>query len=254
MFEDRTPIWPQGKKKARPEAYPWRVEAEPVLVLPRIGFVPAEELATKLEHVRKWPPDHWHLAFQGQLRTIGDADARLLRRALEVADRRGRRVTDEGTELVHERHFTREEANALLPQLTALLGQLREAEGRAHRHRGSRGALRGGADQRRRRGGAPGGGGLPRGEAAARHDRAVGDRAARHRPGADRLPRACWTAARSISAGSSARTRSATGMTSRAVTVAASRSTDLGSSRPQAAHRSPRSGSETSDRRGSAPR
>ena len=37
-------------------------------------------------------------------------------------------MTDEGTELVHERHFTREEANALLPQLTALLGQLREAK------------------------------------------------------------------------------------------------------------------------------
>jgi hypothetical protein len=37
-------------------------------------------------------------------------------------------VTDEGTELVHERHFTQEEANALLPQLTALLTQLREAK------------------------------------------------------------------------------------------------------------------------------
>ena len=37
-------------------------------------------------------------------------------------------MTDEGTELVHERHFTREEADALLPQLTALLGQLQEAK------------------------------------------------------------------------------------------------------------------------------
>ncbi|HEY6654001.1 MAG TPA: DUF2203 domain-containing protein [Solirubrobacterales bacterium] len=37
-------------------------------------------------------------------------------------------MTDEGTELVHERHFSREEANALLPQLTALLGQLQEAK------------------------------------------------------------------------------------------------------------------------------
>jgi hypothetical protein len=37
-------------------------------------------------------------------------------------------VTDEGTELVHGRHFTREEANALLPQLTTLLTQLREAK------------------------------------------------------------------------------------------------------------------------------
>ncbi|HEY7266231.1 MAG TPA: EVE domain-containing protein [Solirubrobacterales bacterium] len=81
MFEDRTPIWPQGKKK-KPEPYPWRVEAEPVLVLREEDFVPAEELVTDLEHIRKWPPDHWHLAFQGQLRTIGEADARLLRERL----------------------------------------------------------------------------------------------------------------------------------------------------------------------------
>jgi hypothetical protein len=37
-------------------------------------------------------------------------------------------VTDEGTELVHERHFTREEANALLPQLTTLLTRLRDSK------------------------------------------------------------------------------------------------------------------------------
>jgi hypothetical protein len=90
MFEDRTAIWPQGPNKRRPqkpppnrpEPYPWRVEAEPVLILPEEEFVPAEELATELEHVRKWPPDHWHLAFQGQLRTIGNSDATLLRERL----------------------------------------------------------------------------------------------------------------------------------------------------------------------------
>ena len=37
-------------------------------------------------------------------------------------------MSDEGTELLHERHFTREEANALLPQLTTLLTRLREAK------------------------------------------------------------------------------------------------------------------------------
>ena len=78
MFEDRAPIWPQGKKKKR-EPYPWRVHGEPVLILPEEEFVPAEELVTELEHVRKWPLDHWHLAFQGQLRTIGEDDAALLR-------------------------------------------------------------------------------------------------------------------------------------------------------------------------------
>jgi len=84
MFEDRAPIWPQGRKR-RPEAYPWRVEAEPVVVLDERDFVPAEELAPKLEHVAKWPPEHWHLAFQGQLRAVGDHDARILRDRLGAA-------------------------------------------------------------------------------------------------------------------------------------------------------------------------
>ena len=36
-------------------------------------------------------------------------------------------MSEEGTELVHERHFTREEANALLPRLKPLLRQLRDS-------------------------------------------------------------------------------------------------------------------------------
>ena len=77
MFEDRTPIWPQGKKK-HPEPYPWRVHAEPLTVLEEESFVPAESLLGELEHLRKWPAEHWHLAFQGQLRTVSDADSELL--------------------------------------------------------------------------------------------------------------------------------------------------------------------------------
>jgi EVE domain-containing protein len=82
MFEDRTPIWPQGKKE---EPYPWRVDAEPVVVLAEDDFVAAEELAGELEHVGKWPPQHWHLAFQGQLRTVGEADAGVLRERIDAA-------------------------------------------------------------------------------------------------------------------------------------------------------------------------
>ena len=81
MFEDRTPIWPQK----HPEDYPWRVEAEPVAILSEDAFVPAEELASELEHVRKWPAEHWHLAFQGQLRVVGEADAELLRDRISSA-------------------------------------------------------------------------------------------------------------------------------------------------------------------------
>ena len=84
MFEDRTPIWPQGKKR-KPEPYPWRVHGEPVLVLEESEFVAAESLVGELEHISKWPAEHWHLAFQGQLRTVSDADADLLRSRMGAA-------------------------------------------------------------------------------------------------------------------------------------------------------------------------
>jgi len=63
-------------------------------------------------------------------------------------------VTEEGTGLVHERHFTRAEANALLPQLTALLGQLREAkddltDAEAHEALADAAPTNGGGDQGR---------------------------------------------------------------------------------------------------------
>ena len=86
MFEDREPIWPQGKKK-KFEAYPWRVEAEPVLVLEENDFLPAESMLGKLEHLAKWPVEHWHLAFQGQLRTVSETDAKLLAERMADAAR-----------------------------------------------------------------------------------------------------------------------------------------------------------------------
>lgn len=76
MFEDRTKIWPGKPGKA--DAYPWRFETDPVLVLDEHSFMPAEEVARELEYVRKWPAEHWRLAFQGQLRQISEVDAALL--------------------------------------------------------------------------------------------------------------------------------------------------------------------------------
>ena len=84
MFEDREPIWPQGKKK-HPEPYPWRVHGEPLLVLEEAHFVEAESLLGEMEHMAKWPQAHWHLAFQGQLRTIGEGDAELLHERMQAA-------------------------------------------------------------------------------------------------------------------------------------------------------------------------
>lgn len=83
LFEDRTPVWPGKPGKADP--YPWRFETEPELVLDEEAWVPAEELAAELEHVRKWPREHWTLAFQGQLRAVSGADAALLEERMRAA-------------------------------------------------------------------------------------------------------------------------------------------------------------------------
>src|SRR5919112_6446604 len=83
MFEDREKIWPG--KPGKVDAYPWRFPTEPEVVLDEEEFVPAVELAAELEHVGKWPAEHWHLAFQGQLRKVSEADARLLERRIREA-------------------------------------------------------------------------------------------------------------------------------------------------------------------------
>jgi len=83
-------VWPGKPGKADP--YPWRFETEPVQILDEDRFVGAIELASALEHVRKWPAEHWRLAFQGQLRTVSEHDAGLLERRIADAARAGASV------------------------------------------------------------------------------------------------------------------------------------------------------------------
>jgi hypothetical protein len=83
MYEDRQKIWPGKPGKA--DAYPWRFATEPEIVLEQEEWVPAETLATKLEHIKKWPPEHWKLAFQGQLRTVSAHDTKLLLKQMRAA-------------------------------------------------------------------------------------------------------------------------------------------------------------------------
>ncbi|MGA2006250.1 MAG: EVE domain-containing protein [Solirubrobacteraceae bacterium] len=76
LYEDRTPIWPGKPGKADP--YPWRFPAEGEWVLDEPAWIPAESLVDQLDHIAKWPREHWKLAFQGQLRPVDDHDAELL--------------------------------------------------------------------------------------------------------------------------------------------------------------------------------
>jgi len=83
LYEDRTKLWPG--KPSNPDPYPWRFPTEPELVLPDAAWVPAEDLAGELEHVAKWPREHWRLAFQGQIRAVGEHDTGVLLDALRGA-------------------------------------------------------------------------------------------------------------------------------------------------------------------------
>jgi hypothetical protein len=83
LYEDREKIWP-GKPGAA-DAYPWRFACEPELVLTEPDWVPAESLRYDLEHIMKWLAEHWKLAFQGQLRTVSEADAALLMERMHAA-------------------------------------------------------------------------------------------------------------------------------------------------------------------------
>ena len=83
LFEDRTKLWPGKPGKA--DSYPWRFPTQPELVLEQAEWVPAEQLVDELEHTRKWPRDHWTLAFQGQIRAVSEPDADALLEHMRAA-------------------------------------------------------------------------------------------------------------------------------------------------------------------------
>jgi hypothetical protein len=83
LFEDRTKLWPGKPGKA--DAYPWRFPAEPELVLDEPQWVPAEELVDALDHIRRWPREHWTLAFQGQIRAVSESDSEVLLEHMRAA-------------------------------------------------------------------------------------------------------------------------------------------------------------------------
>jgi hypothetical protein len=83
MYEDRAKIWPGKPGKA--DIYPWRFHTSPEIVLDEPLWVPAQSLVGRLEHIAKWPEEHWTLAFQGQIRSVSDHDAQILTEQLSAA-------------------------------------------------------------------------------------------------------------------------------------------------------------------------
>ena len=87
MYEDHTPIWRSAR---RDEDYPWRVHIRQDVVLDDGDWIPAKELAYRLDYVRKWPPEHWTLAFQGHIHALPRNDFAIVEDEIARSSRRRR--------------------------------------------------------------------------------------------------------------------------------------------------------------------
>ena len=54
--------------------WPYRIGIKPDVVLDATQYIPAGLLAYRLEYIRKWPPEDWPLAFQGNLHLLSKND------------------------------------------------------------------------------------------------------------------------------------------------------------------------------------
>lgn len=89
-WEDRnTPIWQSKDPKKAGEDYPFRVSIKPVLILEEADWQPAVALVPAMEYPKRWPAEHWHLAFQGNVHKISDADYALIAEALAAREPAG---------------------------------------------------------------------------------------------------------------------------------------------------------------------
>ncbi|MDP2676048.1 MAG: EVE domain-containing protein [Dehalococcoidia bacterium] len=83
-FEDHTKVFKSEKKpvlsaaEGPQEDYPFRVNVTPEIVLTPEQYLDVKEIAPRMEYTKKWPVEHWRLAFQGNLHQIPQADYELI--------------------------------------------------------------------------------------------------------------------------------------------------------------------------------
>ena len=73
-FEDDTPVWEKEGKAG----WPYRFHIKPEIVLEDSQYMDANQLAPRLDYVRRWPPENWYMAFQGNLHLLPKSDFLLI--------------------------------------------------------------------------------------------------------------------------------------------------------------------------------
>lgn len=74
------PIWKSSKDG---ELYPHRFPVRPESATEPGEYIPAAGLVEAMLHTKKWPADHWRLAFQGNVHRLPAEDYELIRSAIE---------------------------------------------------------------------------------------------------------------------------------------------------------------------------
>ena len=73
-FESEDPIWEREGRAG----FPYRVNIRPDIVLPDEQFMDANLIAPRLEYVKRWAPEDWYMAFQGNLHLLPKSDFLLI--------------------------------------------------------------------------------------------------------------------------------------------------------------------------------
>ena len=68
--EETTEIW----KKEGSADWLYRIDIKPEVVLDEEQYIQAGLLAHRLDYIRRWPPENWYMAFQGNLHLLPKGD------------------------------------------------------------------------------------------------------------------------------------------------------------------------------------
>ncbi|MFH1141093.1 MAG: EVE domain-containing protein [Chloroflexota bacterium] len=89
FFEDHSHVWTSPKPD---EEFPYRVRIEPATTLEDDELMDARQIGPRMEYVKRWIPEWWPMAFQGELHLIPRKDFTLIEDEMKrVASARARR-------------------------------------------------------------------------------------------------------------------------------------------------------------------
>ena len=89
VFEEHSPVWKSPKPG---EEFPYRVRIAPVATLEDDELMDARQIGPRMEYVKRWIPEWWAMAFQGELHLIPRKDFALIEDEMKfLASARARR-------------------------------------------------------------------------------------------------------------------------------------------------------------------